>query len=202
MERKQEFIDYFLIVGLGNPGDEFVGTAHNIGRDFLVDWAKRNGERFEHHSRSNSLVLKTFLADRPVILLLPENYMNRSGIAVLDCLKYFKINLRKICVIHDDSDQYIGALKLVEHQSSAGHKGVESVISSLKNKNFTRLKVGIRPPDFDFPKIKGHIKAERFVLKKINDADREKAFLKMENALSLWLKKGVSLAMNIINRKE
>lgn len=202
MDQENNFVDFSLIVGLGNPGDEFVGTAHNVGRDFLIDWARKNGEKFEGGSGKNSLILRTSLAGRPVILLLPETYMNRSGMAVLECMKYFKIGLRNVCVLHDDSDQIVGTLKMTIGQSSGGHRGVESVINSLKNKNFTRLKVGIRPSALAFSEEKGHIKAERFVLKKINLNAKEKVFLKIEEALTLWLENGLDLAMNVINRKE
>ncbi len=201
MDREDDFVNFYLVVGLGNPGSEFVGTAHNVGRDFLIDWAKERGERFESGGCKNSLTLRTTIADKPVILMIPETYMNRSGLAVLECMKYFKINLRQICIIQDDSDLLIGQTKLVTDQSSGGHKGIESIISSLKNKNFTRLKVGIRPENLAFSEDKGHIKAERFVLKKINSDDKEKILKKVENDLSAWLEKGTALAMNVINRK-
>lgn len=202
MEQENSLINFFLIVGLGNPGDEFVGSAHNVGRDFLIEWAKTKGEKFEHGGCKNSLTLRTTLGNRPAILLLPETYMNRSGLAVLECMKYFKISLRNILVIHDDSDQIVGALKMVDSQSSGGHKGVESIINSLKTKKITRLKVGIRPESLAFSEEKGHIKAERFVLKKIDAAAKARVSLKIEEALSLWLEKGTDLAMNVVNRKE
>lgn len=202
MEQENSFIDFSLVVGLGNPGDEFSNTAHNVGRDFLIDWARERGEKFERGGCKNSLILRTTFGNRPIIFLLPETYMNRSGLAVLECMKYFKISLRNIFVIHDDSDQIVGALKMVEKQSSGGHRGIESIINSLKNKNFTRLKVGIRPENLAFSEEKGHIKAERFVLKKINITEKDKIFLKIEEALLLWLEKGTGLAMNVVNRKD
>ena len=202
MNREQEFIDYFLIVGLGNPGGEFVGTAHNVGRDFLIEHAKKNDEKFEHSGCKSYSILRTSFAGKPVIFLLPETYMNRSGLAVLECIRYFKINLRKVCVIHDDSDQIIGSLKLTKGQSSGGHKGIESIIASIGNKSFARLKVGVRPPSLASSEGKDHIKAERFVLKKIDSDSRERAFAKIEAAVSVWLEKGTDLAMNFVNRKE
>ncbi len=201
MEDTQSSENFFLIVGLGNPGSDFSKTAHNIGRDFLLFLAENQKTKFSKDTKNQALILKTEFGQKKIILLLPETYMNRSGISVLQTMKYFKISLRRLLVIQDDSDMTMGQMKLVTDQSSAGHRGIESIITSLKGKDFSRLKVGIRPGSLVANSQKGYVRADRFVLKRISDRETVKIFPEMEKAVSLWLEKGISLAMNEINRK-
>ena len=115
-----------LIVGLGNPGRKYTKTRHNIG--FRVIDA-----------------LKDEISDKNVILLKPDIFMNNSGKAVKKELKYSKLNTQDLIVIHDDIDLPFGTIRVSKDSSSAGHKGVQSIIDELRTKDFTRIRIGIKP---------------------------------------------------------
>ncbi len=140
--------DVKIIIGLGNPGKEYEKTYHNAG--FLaIDFLNKHqvsGVRYK--------VLKSSV------------FMNESGKFVAKIIKKTGIKLTELMIIHDDSDIEIGKYKISFSRGSAGHNGVESIIKSLKTKNFWRLRIGIRPP-------KSKQKAEKFVLKKINKKNLE-----------------------------
>ncbi len=145
-----------MIIGLGNPGDEYKNTYHNAGH-LLVDYLE-----------TNSSIPKQKLIKSGV-------FMNESGSYVAELIKKWKIaKPEEMLVAHDDSDLALGSYKLSFGGGSAGHKGVESVIKSLGTKDFWRLRIGIRPigPIGLIRPIR-RIKAEAFVLKKISRKDRE-----------------------------
>lgn len=147
-----------LIIGLGNPGQKYENTYHNVG----------------------SLAIDFFTKDPPISnfqFLISNTYMNNSGPAVQKILKYFKNKPEEILIIHDDSDIELGKYKLSFGRSSAGHKGVESIIKSLKTKDFWRIRIGIRPKHESVTRLSARqvknqesgkrTKAGLFVLKKI-----------------------------------
>lgn len=155
---------YKIIVGLGNPGKDYEQTYHNVG--FLaVDYfiskighstpKKINAKKIEYAEYQN------------VIFVKPLTYMNESGIAIKNAMKYFRVTPEELLVIHDDSDIAIGEYKLSFERGAGGHRGIESAINYLKTKKFWRLRIGIRPP---LPAGAARKKAEEFVLKRISPA--------------------------------
>ncbi len=160
---------YKLIIGLGNPGEEYQNTYHNVGKsmiDYLGELMGGPKPVFKH--------VKTFefLKTPQGILAKPLVFMNQSGKTVQDLVRFFDSNSEEILIIHDDSDLEIGMYKLKKNQSAAGHHGVESIIEKLKTKNFWRLRIGIRPKTENTKRPK----AETFVLKKINRGDQAKLY--------------------------
>jgi len=147
-----------LFIALGNPSPEYTGTFHNAGfiaLDFLFGSSEENlkeDKNFLYFKKGEIAFAKT------------SCFMNQSGAAVKNALKFFKVKPEETAVLHDDSDISLGAIKASFGRNSAGHKGVESVIKTLKNKNFWRLRVGIRRPA-------EKSKAGDFVLKKISRDD-------------------------------
>ncbi len=131
-----------LVVGLGNPGSEYVGTRHNTGFMFLDGYLKyKNISGF--HKKYNGLYLKTKIDNCDVIFLKPQSYMNLSGTVVLEFVKYFKIDVSDILVISDDLDLNIGNYKLKAKGSSGGHNGLKNIEDMISTKNYKRLKIGI-----------------------------------------------------------
>ncbi|MFA6752880.1 MAG: aminoacyl-tRNA hydrolase [Bacilli bacterium] len=124
-----------LIVGLGNIGKNYENTRHNIGFEILdnflgdIKWKK------------NSYGL--FYKDKDIIYLKPITFMNLSGIAVNYFIKYYKIDIKDILIIHDDLDLNIGSFKIKYNSSSGGHNGIKSIIKTLKTEEFIRIKIGI-----------------------------------------------------------
>lgn len=166
-----------LIIGLGNPGKEYEKTYHNAGflalqhlaRDAGKNW-KRGADSWEYLKLGKS------------ILVRPLTFMNNSGQAVKSALAYFKVLPQNLLVIHDDSDLPLGKYKLVFGRGSAGHKGVESIQKALKTKEFSRLRLGIRPEvkGVGLPPEGRREKAETFVLKKMSSADLKKLYGALE----------------------
>ena len=158
-----------IIIGLGNPDKEYANTYHNAGALFIDYLLENRKSKIENQSASRRTKFKNgkylnYLKNNEIILIKPKTFMNESGKAVLEAKKYFKAKPEEILIVHDDSDIEIGKYKISFDRGSAGHNGVESIIKSLKTKNFWRLRIGIRPQ-------KSKQKAEKFVLKKISKKD-------------------------------
>lgn len=118
--------DIKLIVGLGNPGRRYKKTRHNIGF-MVIDELKR------HISKKDAILLK------------PTTYMNNSGKAVRSVKDKHKIKPENIIIIHDDIDLPFGEIRISENSSSAGHKGVQSIINEIGTQDFVRVRIGIKP---------------------------------------------------------
>jgi len=167
------------IIGLGNPTAQYQDTYHNIGKKFVqyLSLQKEAVTGFLLPPQKNFQYCQ--LEDK--ILIIPNTFMNESGIAIKQALLYFKLKPEEILIVHDDSDQIIGNFKITFNQSSAGHKGVQSIIDQIGTQKFWRLKFGIRQKE-----EKVRQKAGKFVLKPISKNDWEQiqsAFLKASFAL-------------------
>ncbi len=147
-----------LIIGLGNPGTEYENTYHNIGGrfiDYLGSGILFKRQKSFQFSRKGDLILA-----KPLI------FMNESGEAARDALRRFKLRPSQMLIVHDDNDIPLGELRLAFGRGSAGHKGAESVIKELGNKEFWRARIGIKKNAIK--------KAGDIVLKKITKSDWEK----------------------------
>ena len=148
-----------LVIGLGNPGGQFDGTRHNVGREIAEAFAREaDGADFRLEKKWNARVTEAKIGREKIAILLPDTMMNKSGSAVTPAARFYKIKPKDIFVIHDDADILLGQAKLSFAKNSAGHKGVESIIRALKTKEFWRLRIGIAG--------KKDVPAERLVLKK------------------------------------
>lgn len=135
----------YLVVGLGNPGEKYQNTAHNIGfRIISLLREKEDLPSFKKDNTLNSLLTKGEIDGKQVVLLFPLTFMNRSGDAVSRAAKRFLENTDDLIIVHDDTDLPLGSLRFSQNRGSAGHKGVQSIINHLKTKNFTRLRIGVR----------------------------------------------------------
>lgn len=182
----------YLFVGLGNPGEKFANTRHNVGRETLADWQKKTDlAPFELDRKWGALVSK----NKKVILLLPETFMNNSGKAIGPAVAFFKIKPEHVIVIHDDVDIELGRTKLSFNRSAAGHKGVESARRALKTEKFWRLRIGVQK--------KKRVDAMKLVLQKFRP-DEEKIVKKVSKkileGLEVLLEEGPERAMNFINQ--
>src|SRR3989304_4181289 len=144
-----------LIIGLGNPGEEYKNTRHNSGREVAKKGAKKNDlPDFEYDKKSDALVTQGKIGPasakgyseakkEKAVFALPETFMNKSGLAVSALAKYYKIKPEQIFIAHDDVDLPVGRMKISFDKSSAGHKGVENVMKNLKTQKFWRVRIGI-----------------------------------------------------------
>ncbi len=136
----------FLIVGLGNPGEEYKGTRHNLGFQVVDEIGKRLAVNFRV-TRNDALVADVQEEKGRLLLMKPQTFMNNSGQSVRTICDWFDIPVMKILILHDDIDLPFGTVRLKESGGSAGHKGIQSVIDKLGSDKFKRLRIGLgRPP--------------------------------------------------------
>ncbi|MBI4135002.1 MAG: aminoacyl-tRNA hydrolase [Candidatus Sungbacteria bacterium] len=169
-----------FLIGLGNPGKEFDGTRHNIGREIVAAFGEKHDFNDPtEHKKIKALVSESSIGKQKYIVVLPQTFMNKSGEAAKAARLLFKAKPEQTFVIHDDVDIVLGSTKLSFDRDSAGHKGVESVMRALGTKKFWRFRIGVGA---NLPKVplkqkrdkKGKIKhtpAENIVLKKFTPAE-------------------------------
>ena len=133
----------YLIVGLGNPEEEYSNTRHNIGFDTVNAIARKNGIEI-NKNKYNSLCGQGIIKNEKVILVKPQTYMNLSGIAVKKFRDFYRIEGKNIIVIHDDIDIKIGTIKIRKTGGAGTHNGMKSVVQELGNKDFYRITIGVR----------------------------------------------------------
>jgi peptidyl-tRNA hydrolase, PTH1 family len=179
-----------LIVGLGNPGIEYQSTPHNLG--FLAIDRIANDQGVEIRNRQcRALTARTTIGDEQVVLAKPETFMNLSGVSVSELCE--KLEIRPdadLIVIYDELDLPLGALRIRERGSSAGHNGMKSIIGSLGTQEFLRIRIGIAPEQ---KILKPFRKAQ---LKHVDEALDTAA-----EAVKVILTEGRAAAMNRFNRK-
>ena len=187
-----------LIVGLGNPSNKYEYTRHNVGFD-VIDLFRHElqlGKNFrkEHHS----LVIEGQLESNRLLLAKPQTFMNSSGIAVQALVLDYEIPLEDIIVIYDDLNLEFGFLRVRRSGSAGGHKGVKSIIESLGNQSFPRIRIGIGQPSQDTEVID-------YVLSRFTSNEREeieKAEQSAVEALKIMILEGVEPAMNKFNTRQ
>ena len=135
-----------LIVGLGNPGDEYKKTRHNAGFLFVDRLALSMGWVFSYEAKFKAQVAKGVLAGEVVRLIKPQTFMNKSGYSVAACVKYFDIPADAVLVVHDDLDLEPGVVRLKKDGGHGGHNGLRDIISHLSTKDFFRLRLGVGHP--------------------------------------------------------
>ncbi|MDE2213368.1 MAG: aminoacyl-tRNA hydrolase [Patescibacteria group bacterium] len=193
----------WLIAGLGNPSQEYVGTRHNIGRDFLLAIAKKEGMgEWKVDKKTHSLVSKGTLFGAKVGLFLPEMYMNNSGGALKGAVTSAK-QASQLVVLHDELDLPLGTVKISFGSGAGGHRGVESIQKALKTRGFVRLRIGISPAT-----ASGKLKrpdGERiidFVLGKFRPPEQEKLKKTQKlvaEAIEILLTEGLAQGMTQVN---
>lgn len=168
-----------LIIGLGNPGKKYEQTNHNIGF-IIIDLLAKKYDILVDQKKFNGLYGEKTIKGEKILLLKPQTYMNLSGEAAGAMVRFFKINIADILVIHDDLDLEPGKIRFRKKGSAAGHNGLKSLIEHLQTENFARLKIGIGKPA-----RKEQI--ESFVLQKINDPAIEENFNTALGKVEEWL---------------
>lgn len=185
----------WLIVGLGNPGDTYARTRHNIGFRVVTELAHRYQLEFTH-KRANARVAEGVIVGQRVALALPQTFMNLSGQAVVGLRGWYKIDpATELLVVYDDVDLPFGTLRLRERGSAGTHNGMRSIISLLGSQVFPRLRIGIdRPPAaWDLASyVLGRFAPEQ-------EAQLPEVIERAADALDTVLREGMVVAMNRIN---
>lgn len=183
----------WLVVGLGNPGQEYDGTRHNVG--FMVIDALAGESSIKLKYKTDAYLYgRGFIEGNEMLLIKPLTFMNRSGRAVMGALARFK-EIDNIIIVHDDLDLEKGAVRIKQDGSSGGHKGIGSIIDSLGSKDFLRLRIGIGRPT--------RVPTEDYVLRpfpKNEEKIVKETIIKAVNALKTVIHKGISSAQNEFHR--
>lgn len=184
-----------LIVGLGNPGQEYENTRHNVGFQSLDNYASKNNLTFSKTKFSGSYCELNKNSEK-IILLKPQKYMNLSGEVVRDFVRFYKINIADILVISDDLDMPVGKIKLREKGSCGGHNGLRNIEMHLGTQNYKRLKIGISNNKL--------VDTKDYVLGKFNQEDQElikNSVLVAGNIIEDFFKMDFNNLMNKYNKK-
>ena len=194
----------WVIVGLGNPGEEYSSTRHNAGRMAVQYFAKslKSGE-FREDTKAKAHVAGVMVGKTAVALVLPDTFMNKSGSALLKFVKSVKA-AERLVVVYDDLDLPLGKVKLSYDRGSGGHKGLESVMRALKTKKFTRVRVGVSPSTASgiLRKPEGDKIILNFILTKFRAHELEELkqiFKRTSHALEVIVTEGREQAMNQFN---
>jgi PTH1 family peptidyl-tRNA hydrolase len=134
-----------LIVGLGNPGDEYRGTRHNAGADFVIELARQHAVKLQAETKFHGLCGRLQSAGMDIRLLIPTTFMNRSGQSVSAMAKFFKIEAGAILVAHDELDFEPGVARLKVSGGHGGHNGLRDISKALGD-TYLRLRLGIGHP--------------------------------------------------------
>lgn len=139
----------YLIVGLGNPGNEYKNTRHNMGFQ-VIDKLCEKWNISSLKESFHSGFIKTKFNNEDVIICKPYTFMNLSGQAVMEIVHFFKVDVSNIVVIYDDMDTPVGKLRIKMNGSSGGQKGMQSIIQMLNTEDIKRIKIGIGRPSVPF----------------------------------------------------
>lgn len=194
------------IVALGNPGEEYKNTRHNVGRIVLAEFAKKNNfSDWSPDKKLKAISSEGKIGKDKVHLIEPETFMNKSGLSLQPIITSKK-KAEDLVVIHDDLDLPIRKFKISFNKSSGGHRGVESIIKAIKTEAFTRVRVGISPatPSGKLKKPKGEKEVADFILGEFKKSEMEtlkKISKKVSDALEMLIIEGREKAMGEFNHQ-
>jgi PTH1 family peptidyl-tRNA hydrolase len=183
-----------MVVGLGNPGKDYLGTRHNIGFEVVAELVSRfRGGRPK--SKFKAEVVEIEIGSQKVVLVLPLTYMNLSGHSVRMAVDFYKLALNDLMLICDDLSLDVGRLRIRGAGSAGGQKGLANIIEQLGTDSFPRLRIGIGQPS-------GRMSAADFVLRTFDKSEKievEIAVKRAADAVELWVAQGIAAAMNKFN---
>lgn len=193
-----------LIVGLGNPGEEYLNTRHNTGRMILENIAKSNGfSDWKNDMKLKALRSKGEINGEKFDFMLPETFMNNSGNAVCGIIDNPK-KLKNLVVIYDDMDLSLDSFKISYNRSSGGHNGLASIIKKVKSQEFLRIRIGVSPhtPTGKMKKPKGEEAVLKFLLGKYKEDELKeikKISKKVAEIIEMVSAEGKDKAMSVFN---
>ena len=198
----------YTIVGLGNPGEEYKTTRHNVGRIMVEKFRKKYDfpewvEEKKQGKKVEFLISKGKIGKHSVTLILPELFMNKSGASVKSLITSKK-KAEQLIVVYDDVDLGFSDYKISFGRGSGGHRGIESIIKSVKTKDFVRVRVGIAPttPSGKIRKPKGEKKVLDFLMGDFGKKETQtipKIARTVNEILETIIEKGRDSAMNVYN---
>jgi PTH1 family peptidyl-tRNA hydrolase len=190
-----------LIVGLGNPGRDYVNNRHNVGFKCVDLFAREHGISLTQRGARSKLGTGE-VADTRIVLAKPQTFMNLSGEAVSALMRRYRLSSKDTLVIYDDLDIPLGKIRIREKGSSGGHNGLKSIISHLGTQDFPRIRVGIAPSEGSDIAAAPEVDAVEHVLSDFTDEEKtvmREVYLKVAAAIECILTEGIAAAMNKYN---
>lgn len=183
-----------LVAGLGNIGEKYVWTRHNVGFMAVDKWSIDNNVEFKENKKLKCYLTKFSYGLNDILLIKPTTYMNLSGESIVAVMNYYKIDKRDLLVVYDDLSIELGRLRFRPDGSDGGHNGIKSIIKSMGSSDFARLKIGIGPqppiPSQDFV-LQNFYKSQLEVLKP--------TLKKAVDGIEYYLDNGMQKAQNSYN---
>lgn len=184
-----------IIIGLGNPGEQYKNTRHNVGFMAVDAFAEKNNfPEFKLQKKAKTLISEHILGDEGVVLAKPQTFMNDSGKSAKQLISNTEARMADLVIIHDDIDLPVGKMKIIKERGSAGHKGVESIIKNIGNDGLIRFRIGIGADK--------KTEAMKVVLKNFSAKEKDlinQTIQKTVEALDFFVKEGLEKTMNKFN---
>ncbi|MGH9010717.1 MAG: aminoacyl-tRNA hydrolase [Acidimicrobiia bacterium] len=183
-----------LVVGLGNPGEEYHRTRHNVGAEVVEILARRHGGKLRRQ-KERSLTDEVNVGGKRIALAIPLTYMNLSGEAVAPLMRRYGVEPGQLVVVQDEMDFELGRLQVKDGGGLAGHNGLKSIVAHLHTQDFVRVRIGIGKPP-------GSRQGADHVLRRFSKAERQEIDVVLEeaaDAVELILAEGVDVAKNRVN---
>ena len=183
-----------LVVGLGNPGEEYERTRHNVGAEVVEILAKRHRGKLRKQ-KERALADEVNIGGKRVALAVPLTFMNLSGESVAPLVRRYRVEPSQLVVVHDEMDFDVARLQVKDGGGLAGHNGLKSIVAHLHTQDFVRVRIGIGKPP-------GRREGADHVLKRFSKAEREQIDVTLEqaaDAVEVILSEGVEAAMNRFN---
>lgn len=183
-----------LIAGLGNIGEKYTFTRHNVGFMIVDKWALEQNLSFKENSRLKCYITKFKYNCEDIILIKPTTFMNLSGTSIIEVMNYYKINSSDLLVVYDDLSIELGRMRFRPNGSDGGHNGIKSIIKSVGVQDIARLKIGIGPQP--------PIPAEQFVLQNFQKSQLEElkpVLNKAIEGIKFYIDNGMQKTQNRFN---
>lgn len=186
------------VFGLGNPGQQYKNNRHNVGFKALDNLAKAEGIKFKRSFKTGAYIAKKKIGKEEVLFVKPLTFMNNSGLCVRKILQKYKISADDVLMVYDDADLPLGAIRFRPRGSSAGHRGMASIIEALNTEEINRLKIGINSLQTRSRELADYVLSD--FLDSEGDIVQE-AIRKASYACKDWINKGVDFVMKNYNRR-
>lgn len=176
------------VIGLGNIGNEYNKTRHNVGFESLDYILSKYNLKLDK-KKSKCMYTDTVINNEKVVFVKPTTYMNLSGEAVVQIIKWYKIPIENICIIYDDIDLVLGDVRFRENGSSGTHNGMKNIIDNIKSEKISRIRVGIENRNKDFQIELADYVLSKFSKEELNYLEEEKVFDKVFENVDNFLTK-------------
>jgi PTH1 family peptidyl-tRNA hydrolase len=194
----------WIVIGLGNPGEEYATSRHNTGRMGVEFFAQtEDASAWKEDKKSKSLTTGARIGTELLALVLPETYMNKSGFSAAKFVKSVKA-AEKLIVVYDDLDLALGTIKISFDRGSGGHKGIDSIARALRTKRFVRIRIGISPSTAGGKtrKPQGEEEVEKFILGQFKSHEMDalkRVYKRVADAIETIITEGREIAMTRFN---